>query len=578
VSAPPETTIAAEDAPPDTDVPATGDGTVTVPRPRRRRREGLSRWPLRRILVVTGAALAVLLVTAGVVGIVGLVTLDRHRTELVDRLDPALLAAQQLDAATVDQETGVRGYALAPRADLLEPYRQGRGDEARLVGELRTLLAGRPEALGELAAVEEAVAAWRTSYAEPALAAVTRGTPGPPVEVGKASFDRVRAAIETQRDRLLALRDDARDALDAAAHALAVVGALTLIVVALGVVALLAWLRRVVVEPTHTLAREVRHVVSGDLDHHVRTSGPREITELAEDVEAMRVLIVRELADTERARQELDARGRELARSNSDLEQFAYVASHDLQEPLRKVASFCQLLQRRYAGQLDERADQYIEFAADGAKRMQVLINDLLAFSRVGRQGDTMEPVDLGQLVDRAVENVAGALEQSGGVVERGELPTVRGAPALLTTVFQNLLGNSLKFRGEDPPRVRVEAERDPEADRWLLRFRDNGIGIDPEYADRIFVIFQRLHAKNTYPGTGIGLAMCRKIVERHDGEMWLEPRPGPGTTFVVALPVMPEPDPPTDDPADADPSGTDPAGTDPAGTDPSGTDLEAAP
>jgi light-regulated signal transduction histidine kinase (bacteriophytochrome) len=318
-------------------------------------------------------------------------------------------------------------------------------------------------------------------------------------------------------------------------------------------------LRHVVVAPAHRLAAEVREVADGDLEHHVGTAGPREITELADDVEAMRVLIVRELADTERARQELDERSRELARSNSDLEQFAYVASHDLQEPLRKVASFCQLLQRRYAGQLDERADQYIEFATDGAKRMQVLI-DLLAFSRVGRHGDAMEEVDLGLLVDRAAENVAGALEESGGSVERGELPRVLGEPALLTTVFQNLMGNSLKFHGEDPPRLRVDAERvtDHAGDRWLLRFRDNGIGIDPEYAERIFVIFQRLHARNAYPGTGIGLAMCRKIVERHGGTMWLESHPPPGTTFVVALPVLPE--------------------TAPAGTAPTDSALEAAP
>ncbi len=531
----------------DADVPADADAPAPLAHPRRRHREGLSHWALQRILVVTGTALALLLVIAAVVGIVGLTTLDRHRTELVDRLDPALLAAQQLDAATVDQETGVRGYALLPRADLLVPYQRGRADEARLVGELRTLLAGRPDALAELDAVEDAVDAWRATYAEPTLAAATQGAPGPPLEVGKAGFDRVRDAVEAQRGRLLVLRDDARDALEGAADTLYVVGAATLVLLALGVAALLAWLRRVVVVPTHRLADEVRHVVDGDLEHRLGTSGPKEITELAEDVEAMRVLIVRELADSERSR-------RELARSNSDLEQFAYVASHDLQEPLRKVASFCQLLQRRYAGQLDERADQYIEFATDGAKRMQVLINDLLAFSRVGRQGDAMEPVDLDTLVDRAVQNVAGALEESGGTVARGELPTVLGAPALLTTVFQNLLGNSLKFRGAEPPRVRVDAERvtGPKSDRWLLRFSDNGIGIDAEYAERIFVIFQRLHAKSDYPGTGIGLAMCRKIIERHEGEMWLEPRPGPGTTFIVALPVMPDTD--TDTPADADP------------------------
>jgi signal transduction histidine kinase len=539
VSAPPEAVEESVAARPDD---TTFPEPVPVPQPRRRRREGLARWPLLRILMVTGTALAVLLVLAGVLGAAGLAALDRHRSELVDRLGPALLAAQQLDAATVDQETGVRGYTLLPRPELLTPYVVGRADEERLVGELRTLLAGRPDSLGQLDAVEAALATWRSSYAEPTIAAAGRGAPGPTIETGKVTFDQVRGALEAQRERLAELRTDARDALDSAADTLAIGGAITLVVIALGIAALLAWLRRVVVVPTHRLAGEVREVVDGDLDHRVNAAGPQEITELGEDVEAMRALIVRELADTKRAREELDTRSRELARSNSDLEQFAYVASHDLQEPLRKVASFCQLLQRRYAGQLDERADQYIEFASDGAKRMQVLINDLLAFSRVGRQGDAMETVDLNRLVDRAAENVAGALEESDGTVEHGELPRVLGAPALLTTVFQNLLGNSLKFRGEDPPRVRVDAQRDPnDAGRWLIRFSDNGIGIDAEYAERIFVIFQRLHARNAYPGTGIGLAMCRKILEHHEGSMWLDTDAGPGTVFVVALPVLSE-------------------------------------
>jgi signal transduction histidine kinase len=519
-------------------------GRTVVPRPLRGARDGLARWSLGRILGVTGAIVAVLLVAAGIVGGTGLAVLSDRRVELVDRLDPALITAQQLDAATVDQETGVRGFILVPSPEFLAPYERGRVEEARLIGDLRRLAAAQPEVLGDLAAVESATARWRAVYADPTIAAVTAGTPAPPAEVGRRAFDDVRVALTAERSRLLAQRDDARDNLDGAARMLTVVGLVTLLGLALGITGLLLWLRRVVVVPTHRLAREVREVVSGDMDHRVLAAGPREITELGEDVEAMRVLIVRELADTEQARQELDARSRELARSNSDLEQFAYVASHDLQEPLRKVASFCQLLQRRYGGQLDERADQYIEFATDGAKRMQVLINDLLAFSRVGRQGEPMRPVELGELVDRATENVARALEDAGGSVERGELPTVLGEPALLTTVFQNLVGNSVKFRGEEPPRVRVDAELDPaDPERWLIRFRDNGIGIDAEYAERIFVIFQRLHAKDAYPGTGIGLAMCRKIVEHHEGAMWLDTPSdddrGPGTTFVVALPVL---------------------------------------
>ncbi|GAA4773598.1 ATP-binding protein [Actinomycetospora chlora] len=518
-----------------------------VPRPRRRRREGLARWSLLRILVVTGTVLAVLLAAAAVVGVVGLTQLGDRRVELVDRLDPALLTAQQLDAATVDQETGIRGYAMARTPDFLVPYERGRADEARLIAGLRALEADQPAALADVAAVESATARWRALYADPTVAAVAAGAPAPPAEVGKPAFDEVRTALDAQRTRLLNQRDAARDALDGAAQMLWVVGVVLVVVLGLAVAGLLVWLRRVVVAPAHQLAREVREVADGDLEHRVSASGPREISELAEDVEAMRVLIVRELADTERARQEL-------ARSNSDLEQFAYVASHDLQEPLRKVTSFCQLLQRRYAGQLDERADQYIEFATDGAKRMQVLINDLLSFSRVGRQNDPPEEVDLGDLVDRATQNVAGALEESGGTVTHGDLPRVMGSPALLTTVFQNLLGNSLKFRGDEAPRVRVEAERDPgDPARWLLRFRDNGIGIEPEYAERIFVIFQRLHARNTYPGTGIGLAMCRKIVEHHGGTMWLDTTATSGTTFVVALPalpVQPEPEGPSEETA----------------------------
>ncbi|MCD2185941.1 sensor histidine kinase [Actinomycetospora soli] len=327
---------------------------------------------------------------------------------------------------------------------------------------------------------------------------------------------------------------------NAAARMVDVVGLVALLVLAAGLVGLLLWLRRAVVRPTEQLAAAVRDVASGDLERPIGVRGPKEITSLSRDVDAMRRSLLGEMAAIERARGELDARGRELERSNSDLEQFAYVASHDLQEPLRKVTSFCQLLQRRYGGQLDERADQYIEFAVDGAKRMQVLINDLLAFSRVGRADGPVEELDCGDLLDRAVRNLAGSLEETGGEITRDELPRIHAEPALLTTVFQNLLGNALKFHGDDAPRVHVGAQRD--GDRWLLRFTDNGIGIDAEYAEQIFTIFQRLHGKSTYPGTGIGLAMCRKIVEHHDGTIWLEDTPGPGSTFVVALPALDHP------------------------------------
>jgi light-regulated signal transduction histidine kinase (bacteriophytochrome) len=235
----------------------------------------------------------------------------------------------------------------------------------------------------------------------------------------------------------------------------------------------------------------------------------------------------------------LEGQALELKRSNTELEQFAYVASHDLQEPLRKVASFCQALERRYHGQLDERADQYIDFAVDGAKRMQILINDLLAFSRVGRSGAERQLVDLGDVLSEVRQSLSPVLEEASATVLADGLPRVRGDRALLVSLLQNLISNAVKFRGADPPAIRLAAYR--QDDLWHLSCADNGIGIDPEYADRIFVIFQRLHTKEAYPGTGIGLALCRKIVEYHGGQMWLDRDHSPGARFQLTLPIAEE-------------------------------------
>jgi len=229
----------------------------------------------------------------------------------------------------------------------------------------------------------------------------------------------------------------------------------------------------------------------------------------------------------------------ELERSNAELEQFAYIASHDLSEPLRMVTSYLQLLQRRYDGRLDEDADEFIRYAVDGAKRMQSLITDLLAFSRVGRGDAEMTDVALRDIVDTALANLTNRVERTGARIDVGELPVVQGEPVLLTAVFQNLIGNALKFHGEEPPVVRVDAVR---ADgTWTITCRDEGIGIDPEYAERIFAIFQRLHPKETYEGTGIGLALCRKIIEHHGGRIWLDTQAQRGATFHFTLPAQPE-------------------------------------
>ncbi len=238
-----------------------------------------------------------------------------------------------------------------------------------------------------------------------------------------------------------------------------------------------------------------------------------------------------------RAEEALARQANELARSNAELEQFAYVASHDLQEPLRMVASYTQLLSRRYKGKLDEDADEFISYAVDGVVRMQSLINDLLAFSRVGTRGGTFEPTDAEAVFSRALSSLGPAIEETKAVVTHDPLPTLTADAGQLGQVFLNLIGNAIKFRGEEPPRIHVGAEREEEG--WHFTVRDNGIGIEPEFAERIFVLFQRLHSRMEYPGTGIGLAICRKIVERHDGRIWMESEPGSGSTFHFTIPDL---------------------------------------
>jgi PAS domain S-box-containing protein len=246
--------------------------------------------------------------------------------------------------------------------------------------------------------------------------------------------------------------------------------------------------------------------------------------------------IARDMTERKRTENSLVERSRQLERSNQELEQYAYVASHDLQEPLRKMASFCQLLARRYQGQLDKQADQYIAYVVDGARRMQEMINDLLTFSRVGRPLAVTAEVDCNQVVERARTDLATAIEESGAsIMVTGTLPTVRGEWARLVQLFENLIGNGIKFHGKEPPRVDISAV--PEGTGWRFAVADNGIGIEPQYADRIFALFQRLHSRAEYPGTGIGLAVCKKIVESYGGTLGFDSRPDEGTTFYWTMP-----------------------------------------
>jgi light-regulated signal transduction histidine kinase (bacteriophytochrome) len=240
----------------------------------------------------------------------------------------------------------------------------------------------------------------------------------------------------------------------------------------------------------------------------------------------------------ERLRQahaDLEQQAAELSRSNDELQQFAYVASHDLQEPLRMISSYTQLLGRRYGDGFDENAKEFMGFIVEGAGRMKQLIEDLLAYSRVGTKGREFKAFPAESALERALANLRATAERSAAEVTHDRLPMVTGDEGQLAQVFQNLIGNAIKFRGEEAPRIHVSSRS---ADgEWVFSVRDNGIGFDPQYADRIFLVFQRLHNRAEYPGTGIGLAICKKIVDRHGGRIWVDSHPGTGSTFFFTIP-----------------------------------------
>ena len=521
------------------------------------------------------AVLAVLAVAA-VVTVAQLLAEGRQVSgDLDNRILPAQAQAYRLQSALLDQETGVRGFALTSKADFLQPYTAGRATEAQAVARLRTLIGGNQQLSADLTRLERAAASWRGSYAAPLIALASNGplasNQAAFLDRGRSSFDKLRTLFDAQNAHLAA----------AAAHDRARVSSIRTeddwtfgIVVAvflLAAAALLLVLNRTVVRPLSRLQVATRHVVDGEFGHRIDIAGPSDLRAVSADVEAMRSELVTALDEAKAAQADLDAQAAELMRSNAELEQFAYVASHDLQEPLRKVASFCQLLEKRYGGQLDERGRQYIGFAVDGAKRLQVLINDLLTFSRVGRGSEVSVRLSLDGPLDDAIGALGAAIEESGAAIERpSRLPDVIGDATLLGMLWQNLLSNAIKFRSPDrKPVLRITVGQDGSAgsavagagpavasagsavagagsavamepDRmWRFCIEDNGIGIAPEFAEKVFVIFQRLHGRDAYPGTGIGLALCRRIVEHHGGQISVDTGQAEGTRICFTLPQI---------------------------------------
>jgi signal transduction histidine kinase len=523
------------------------DGRERPERPPLVRRFTTSQW-----FALAASALALVTAAGTALGVVAIMRLNDARSVVLDRNGPAVLAQLNLLTALLNQESGVRGYALSGNALFLDPYRKGRVAERAAFARLAAL--PRDDDLAQVrrdtALVRERANAWHSDYARPAIERVRRRGPslgdGPPPNVGRREFDALRVALDRQGAELGRVRATGRERLTNAANFLTGTFAAIVALIVIGIAGALFALRVTTTRPLRLLGRSVRRIARGEFDHEIARAGARDVVDLGDDVDSMRRRIVAELSGLREAHDQLDEQARELARSNAELEQFAYVASHDLQEPLRKVASFCQLIEQRYEDQLDDRGKQYIAFAVDGAKRMQQLINDLLAFSRVGR-GAGEQPVVSGEDVLRqALASLSESIEERGAQIEAGPLPPVRAEPALLAAVFQNLIGNALKFHGDgDPPHVEISAQRS--GDEWVFSCADDGIGIEPEYADRIFLIFQRLHPKDAYAGTGIGLAMCRKIVEYHGGRIWLDTAaPDSRTTFRFTLAVIEEESAPT--------------------------------
>jgi signal transduction histidine kinase len=521
---------------------------VSSARPRRRGRGvpvlTVQNW-FRGVIVV----MAVLLIGSAAI----IAASIAHGRTLTDHLQVSILPAQaqayRLQAALIDQEAAVRGYGITADPQFLQPYAEGVAIEADAAARLRKLAAGQQPLAGDLSNIERAAAGWRQSAAIPLIDRARRG----PLSAGdaglleqsKLAFDHLHTLFTRQNADLAAATAHARISVNHVRNIQTWIFTLILAVLLLAAVALTLVWRSVVAQPLSRLREASRQVVSGDFGHKIEPTGPADLQAVAEDVEEMRSALVAALeaanAATETATRqasELDAHAAELSRSNAELEQFAYIASHDLQEPLRKVASFCQLLEQRYGDKLDDRARQYIDFAVDGAKRMQVLINDLLAFSRVGRVSDVHVRVPLDQTLDGAIAALAAQIEESGAAIERPELlPAVTGDPTLLTMLWQNLIGNAIKFRvAGRPPVVRVTFSAEPDG-FWSLCVEDNGIGIGPEFAEKIFVIFQRLHGRDSYPGTGIGLAICKRIVEYHGGNITLDSSYAEGARFCFTLP-----------------------------------------
>jgi signal transduction histidine kinase len=480
---------------------------------------------LRRRLLASNLGLAVLMAAVFLVLLLAVLSL-RDATGRSEHSSRVITSVEAVQKSLLDLETGARGFGLTQREDFLEPWRLAR---RRLPTELANLMSRtaddpRQQRLARIIAAR--LRSYLADYSAPFVATVRR-RPSRAATLartgeGKRRVDALRRVfarmLATEQSLAAARRHrvDARRTL-----AIAVVG-LGLVACLLFVVAQQLALRRWVLEPLDRLGAAAEGLREGDLTARSGLHGPDEVGRVGEAFDDMAGA--------------LQATDGDLRRSNAELEQFAYVASHDLAEPLRVMAGYADLLSRKYADELDERADRYIAGITDGSERMRALIDDLLAYSRAGRRELDFGPVDLNQLLAEVRGDLSVAVGEAEAEVVSDGLPTVTGDASQLRIVLQNLVANAVKFRAPDRrPRIEVAAER--EDGTWRIEVRDNGIGIAPRHADRVFRMFQRLHTREEYEGTGIGLALCQRVVERHGGRIWAVAGAGPGTTIAFTLP-----------------------------------------
>jgi signal transduction histidine kinase len=433
---------------------------------------------------------------------------QKETSNRVNQSQQTLQKLESVLSSLKDAETGQRGYLLTGRESYLEPYTTAIGTIDREIAQLKRLTATNRSQQQQIASLEPLI---RNKLAELQQTVDLKKNQNPAAarqlvltDRGKELMDRIRATIEQMQEQE---QEQLRDWLKAK-ELDAQSGQWTFL---LGVIFTLFAFYLVY----RTVQQETRD----------RKQAEASFRQLNEQLEAK----------VQERTSELNETNTNLLHSNRELEQFAYVASHDLQEPLRAVNSYAQLIVRKYQGNLDAKADKYLGYIMDGATRMQQLIDDLLSFSRVGTRGKLLELIDGEVVLSQVLDNLQIAIAQSHAVVTHDPLPTIMGDEIQLIQLLQNLISNAIKFHREEQPKVHVSAEH--RENEWIFSVRDNGIGMEPEYFDRIFMIFQRLHSRSEYPGTGIGLAVCKKIVERHGGRIWLESTLGVGTTFYFTIP-----------------------------------------